>query len=70
MIGIFVGAKSRRALRGLPAVLAYLAENQGFSNADTMRALATAGLPVPAPETYLDAVLAYFLDATAGPSAS
>jgi nucleoside-diphosphate-sugar epimerase len=63
VLGVFLGRKGRRALRGLPPVLAYLAERQGFSNDETSRALSEAGLPVPAIESYLDEVLGYYLDA-------
>ena len=63
VIGSVVGAKTRRALRGLPPVLAYLAESQAFGNAESSRSLAAAGLPVPAAESYLDRVLSYYLDA-------
>ncbi len=70
VLGVFTGAKGRRALRGLPAVLAYLAESQGFSNVNTSHSLAAAGLAVPASASYLDAVLGYYLDATGGGSAS
>ncbi len=62
LIGAIAGAKTRRALRGLPPVLAYLAEDQGFSNVETSGVLSAANLPVPAIETYLDAVLRYYLD--------
>ncbi len=63
LIGAFAGEKTRRALRGLPPVLAYLAEDQGFSNLETAQALGAAGLPVPPVDSYLDAVLGYYLDA-------
>ena len=64
VVGMFVGAKGRRALRGLPPVLAYLAEQQGFWNTETVRALAAAGQPsVPPVESYLGRVLGYYLDA-------
>lgn len=63
VLGLFVGSKVRRALRGLPAVLAYLAESQGFSNSESSRALSAAGLSVPAIESYLDPVLDFYLDA-------
>jgi thioester reductase-like protein len=61
LIGAFAGEKTRRALRGLPPVLAYLAEDQGFANPETARVLAAAGLPVPTIGSYLDAVLGYYL---------
>lgn len=64
LIGLFTGEKTRRALRGLSPVLAYLAEDQGFSNNETARMLAAAGLPVPLVESYLDPVLGYYLDSS------
>lgn len=65
VIGAFTGAKTRRALRGLSPVLAYLGEDQGFSNSESARTFGAAGLPVPTIEDYLDEVLAYYLDARA-----
>ena len=62
LIGLFTGEKTRRALRGLSPVLAYLAEDQGFLNDETARVLAAAGLPVPSVESYLGQVLGYYLD--------
>jgi thioester reductase-like protein len=62
LIGTLVGGKTRRALRALPPVLEYLAEDQSFSNLETAGVLGAAGLPVPAVESYLDAVLGYYLD--------
>jgi len=62
LIGLVVGARIRRALRGLPPVLAYLAEDQGFANAESARALGAAGLPVPAVEDYLEPVLNHYLE--------
>lgn len=64
LIGLFTGEKTRRALRGLSPVLAYLAEDQGFSNNETARMFAAAGLPVPLVESYLDPVLGYYLDSS------
>lgn len=61
LVGVFAGVKGRRALRGLPPVLAYLAEDQGFSNAETVRMLQAANLPVPWVERYIDPVLDYYL---------
>lgn len=65
VIGALAGEKARRALRGLPPILAYLAEDQGFANPRTAQTLAAAGLPVPSVDSYLDAVLGYYLDANA-----
>ncbi|MDE2276981.1 MAG: SDR family oxidoreductase, partial [Burkholderiales bacterium] len=70
VIGSVAGAKARRALRGLPPVLAYLAESQAFGNAESSRSLAAAGLPVPAAESYLDRVLTYYLDAGSAQAAA
>lgn len=66
LIGAVAGDKARRALRGLPPILAYLAEEQGFANTRTAQVLAAAGLPVPTVDSYLDAVLAYYLKAIDG----
>ncbi len=70
VIGALAGEKARRALRGLPPILAYLAEDQGFANSQTAQALAAAGLPVPSVDSYLDAVLGYYLDASGERAAS
>jgi thioester reductase-like protein len=61
LIGALAGARTRRALRGLPPVLAYLAEDQGFDNTESLATFTTAGLPLPAVESYLGPVLAYYL---------
>jgi len=61
LIGALAGAKTRRALRGLPPVLAYLAEDQGFANTESLATFTAAGLPLPAVETTLGPVLAYYL---------
>ncbi len=60
-LGVLGGEGARRALRALPPVLAYLAEDQGFSNTQTNSLLARAGLPLPTVDTYLDAVLGRYL---------
>ena len=70
LIGALAGEKARRALRGLPPILAYLAEDQGFANTHTAQALAAASLPVPAVDSYLDAVLTYYLQNTAESTSS
>jgi len=62
-LGAVAGTKGRRALRALPAVTAYLAETQGFSNKESSRVFASAGLPVPPISSYLDDVLDFYLDA-------
>lgn len=61
VIGALAGQKTRRALRGLSPVLAYLAEDQGFSNTETSRTLAAAGLPLPLVGSYLEQVLGFYL---------
>jgi len=61
MIGALAGEKTRRALRGLSPVLAYLAEDQGFANTHTLQTLSAAGLPLPPIESYLEPVLTYYL---------
>ncbi len=60
-VGWLGGAGARRALRGLPPVLAYLGETQGFSNQRSAEVLAHAGLPVPPIDDYLEPVLRYYL---------
>ena len=61
VIGALAGARTRRALRGLPPVLAYLAEDQGFNNTDSLRRLQAAGLPLPDVHQYLQPVLQHYL---------
>lgn len=61
VIGALAGAKARRALRGLPPVLAYLAEDQGFANTDSLALLQSAGLPQPPVQPTLDVVLRHYL---------
>lgn len=61
LIGALAGAKARRALRGLPPVLAYLAEQQGFGNSDSLALLQAAGLPLPPVRQVLPTVLAHYL---------
>jgi thioester reductase-like protein len=65
LIGAVAGAKSRRALRALPPVLSYLAEDQGFSNEESARTFSAAGLPVPRVDSYLEQVLTYYLESRA-----
>jgi thioester reductase-like protein len=69
-VGLLAGAKTRRALRGLPPVLAYLAENQGFSNTESAALLGAAGLPVPSVQSYLGPVLSFYLAARGGQGAA
>lgn len=61
LIGAFAGARARRALRGLPPVLAYLAEDQAFSNGMTAQTFSSADMPIPPVDHYLDAVLDFYL---------
>jgi thioester reductase-like protein len=67
LIGALAGTSTRRALRGLSPVLAYLAEDQGFSNLESARTFAAAGLPVPEADRYLGSVLDYYLQHRAAP---
>jgi nucleoside-diphosphate-sugar epimerase len=64
VLGAVAGAKARRALRALPPILSYLEEDQAFANGATSRVLDAAGLKLPAIDTYLDAVLGYYLTAS------
>ena len=61
VIGALAGERTRRALRGLPPVLAYLAEDQSFTNTSTLARLQAAGLPLPAVSDYLQQVLGHYL---------
>jgi thioester reductase-like protein len=70
LIGTLAGARARRALRGLPPVLAYLAEDQGFGNTDSAATFTGAGLPLPPVESYLGPVLGYYLARQATRAAS
>jgi thioester reductase-like protein len=57
---LFASAKTRRALATLPVFLEYLTGSTAFANAETRRLL-NGVVPLPAPATYLDAVLDYYL---------
>jgi thioester reductase-like protein len=61
VVGLLGGARARRALRALPPLLSYLEEQQGFDNTRSTAVAAQAGLPAAPPESYLDAVLDYYL---------
>ncbi len=63
LVSALLPRERRRALAALPIFLAYLTGSQGFANADTRRTLAAAGIALPAPDDYLDRVLAAYLDA-------
>jgi len=54
-------ADARRAVKTLPVFLDYLATEQTFDNRSTQALLATTGLDLPAPATYLDKILGYYL---------
>lgn len=58
--GALAPRRARRALATLPVFLDYLAETQAFANFETRRALEGV-VALPAPSTYLDAVLDYYL---------
>ena len=61
LLGLLLGARSRRALRGLKPVLAYLDEDQSFGNDHTRTLLEPAGLRLPAIDDYLGPVLRHYL---------
>lgn len=61
LIGAVSGTRARRALRGLPPVLAYLAEDQAFGNVESVHTLAAVGLSLPPINDYLDPVLDHYL---------
>ena len=56
-----VDEKTRRTLQGLPFFLAYLDEPQTFANQHTRQFLSQAGICAPPVDSYLDAVLSYYL---------
>jgi nucleoside-diphosphate-sugar epimerase len=60
-IGVVTDERTRRALRALPPVLAYLGEDQGFLNTETAQVLVKAGLPVPPIDDYIGPVLNFYL---------
>lgn len=57
---LFASAKARRALATLPVFLEYLTGSTAFAN-DATRRLLQDVVPLPAPTSYLDAVLDYYL---------
>jgi thioester reductase-like protein len=61
-VSVFMPAESRRAIKTLPVFLDYLATEQSFANVRTQALLSPVGLGVPAPDTYLDKVLNYYLE--------
>jgi thioester reductase-like protein len=62
--------RARKSLQTLPYFLAYLDKPQTFENFTTEEFFSVCGLTVPAVDTYLDTVLAYYLARTASPSES
>jgi nucleoside-diphosphate-sugar epimerase len=56
-----VPEKMRRTLQSLPHFLAYLDVPQTFANVDTARFFSSANLTVPRVDSYLEAVLSYYL---------
>lgn len=64
---LFVPEEMRRALRALPLFLDYLDEAQGFANSETRKLLDPAGIPLPAAGSYLENVLAYYLQGSSSP---
>ena len=64
VIRMFAPAHLRPALRSLPLFLEYLAEEQGFANERSKALLSTAGIELPAVDSYLGTVLRYYLERT------
>lgn len=56
----------RRAIKTLPVFLDYLATDQTFANHETRALLEPTGLLLPAPETYLNKVIGYYLRSRTG----
>ena len=61
-VSLFMPGETRRAIKTLPVFLDYLATEQTFANSRTQALLSPAGLAVPAPSSYLDKVLGYYLE--------
>jgi thioester reductase-like protein len=57
-----VSEKARRALRTLPIFFDYLEEDQAFGNSDTRALLGAVGIHLPAVESYVDQLLAYYTE--------
>lgn len=57
---VLASEKQRGALSTLPVFLDYLGEWQAFANTETHKILDSAGIPVPAVESYLPKILAYY----------
>jgi thioester reductase-like protein len=60
-VGVFMPSDVRRAIKTLPVFLDYLATEQSFGNSRSQALLATAGLAVPPPYSYLENVLRFYL---------
>lgn len=60
-VGLFAGAKARRAIGTLPVFLDYLGTRQSFANAETQALFAPVGLQVPPAMSYLSTVLRRYL---------
>ena len=58
---LIVPGKARRTLQSLPYFLAYLDAPQTFGNALSEEFFASAGVKAPAVDSYLDAVLTYYI---------
>jgi thioester reductase-like protein len=61
LLRAFAPERQRRALSTLPTFLDYLAEDQSFSNAETIPLLGGAGITLPRASEFLDPVLDYYL---------
>jgi thioester reductase-like protein len=61
LLRTFASERQRRAMNTLPIFLDYLAEDQSFSNAETVPLLEKAGITLPRAAEFLDPVLDYYL---------
>ena len=61
-VTFFMPAETRPAIKTLPVFLDYLATEQTFANRQTQALLAEVGLGLPAPSSYLNKVLTYYLE--------
>lgn len=59
--GWCVGKATRRALQALPFFLAYLDTPREFGNVASRAFFSSSGLSLPAPDSYVDVVLTYYL---------
>jgi nucleoside-diphosphate-sugar epimerase len=62
LASIFMSASTKRAVRTLPVFLDYLATDQAFANHQTQALLSNEGIGLPAPVSYLNQVLSFYLE--------